>query len=302
MAIVFIPYAVVEAYTLLPLGDKGPGIRDLTMADLPSDFIRLNNVDSSFQNRSNSIFDRLNSLEPAHGNTPVSKEDEIMRNRHRNVNKNGNQSGRLPARVPQHVLSPDKWTKYSLENDGSEPFRGLNEHNLNKYAAHTFLADLQKRKSFETKKSSPNEGKKSRDVEGHVDIPGDRKTPEQSSNQNIELASNDAKLLFKKPESKVDVTSHSTSVGVWKDGTYVMPEHVVGVTQPKVSPRSGERSTAKTVVGNGPVNLDHLEDNCGEDILEKQVGKMNTQKGRRNFRKRKIEEDKNEEDCEKSKD
>ena len=227
------------------------------------EFLRLKNVDSSFQSRSSSIFDRLNTLEPSNENSCSSTENETAMKEQRNLNKdrknstNSNSgSRRFPSRVPQHVLSPEKWTKYSLEDDGSKEFRGLNEHSLNKHTAHSFLAALKRRNNIE-----------------------------EGSKANSETLK-DSKLLFKKPEQKTD--DPPSFSGVWKDGSYVMPEYVVGAARLKGGRKADKHSGVKPVAGNAPVNLGHLDDEFGENVEE---GKVENVKGKRNFRKRKLNEE-----------
>lgn len=294
-----------------------PLISKFKMADSKSDFIRLKDVDSSFQNRSNSIFGRLGTLEPSNENSGVSTEDETARKEQRSVNKARNNSSRsasrrLPARVPQHVLSPEKWTKYSLENDGCDEFRGLNEHSLNKHAAHSFLADLKKRKSVENSRENATNSlssKRSKSESGNRvsktdNVKSDKlDTNEQTSNTNSKndevsssIDNDDSNLLFKKPEPKIDTTSSKASAGVWKDGTYTMPEYFVGSARTKAGPRPGKRSGVKPVAGNGSVNLEHLGDECADGVATGEKGKMG--KAKRNFRKRKMDDKRKDDDCE----
>lgn len=284
--------------------------QNLKMADSRSEFIRLKNVDSSFQNRSNSIFDKLSSLEPANENSSASIGNETRRkkqedtNKSRNISPRSGGSKRLPARVPQHVLSPEKWTKYSLENDGTENLKGINEHSLNMFAAHSFLADLKKRKSCENsndKSLNCLENITTETKRGNVQ--SDQVTAnEQTSktyveNDEVLRSENDSKFLFKKPEQKIEMTSSSTA-GVWKDGTYIMPEYEVGSAKPKASPRQGN-SLGKKLPGKGSVNLSHLEDEVEDGVA---VGvQEGNKKGKRNFRKRKMD-DETKDDCEKNTD
>jgi hypothetical protein len=291
-----------------------PLISKFKMADSKSDFICLKDVDTSFQNRSNSIFGRLGTLEASNENSGVETEDETARKEQRSVNKARNNSPRsasrrLPARVPQHVLSPEKWTKYSLENDGSDEFRGLNEHSLNKHAAHSFLSDLKKRKSVEnsrenspsskrSKSESDNRASKTDNIKSHK-----TNTNEQTSNtssKNLEVSSSidndDSNLLFKKPEPKIDTSSSKASAGGWKDGTYTMPEYFVGSARTKAGPRPGKRSGVKPVAGNGSVNLEHLGDECADGVATGEEEKMG--KVKRNFRKRKMDDKRKDDDCE----
>lgn len=287
---------------------------EFKMADSGSEFLRLRDVDSSFQNRSNSIFERLGSLEQSNENSIVRTELETAGKRQRNVNRSRNSprsgSRRLPARVPQHVLSPEKWTKYSLENDGSENFRGMNEHGLNKHVAHSFLADLKKRKSVENTSSAIAVERVSEGVENRDSVVDETKADnarsyklhvnEQSlteDSQKVVSNNDNSKFLFKKPSTKRDMASSSTHT--WRNGAFVMPEYVVGSSRQQTSPRVGKSPGMKPVAGDHLVNLGHLKDefDCGvtPEIREE---KMEKQKGKRNFRKRKLGQGKD--DCEES--
>ena len=287
------------------------------MADSKSEFLRLKDVDPSFQNRSNNIFDGLSSLEPSNENSSASTEDESAVKNQRTPKRSRNNSRRLPARVPQHVLSPEKWTKYSLESDGSEGFQGLNEHSLNKHAAHSFLADLMKRKSVENSHENSlkcpenvTEGNKPESGNQNIGIESKRadvkvKENEQTSKANSENSEvldsqDDSKFFFKKPESKKDVTSSTNAAGVWKEGSYVMPEYVVGSARPKGNPQVSKSSGVKSVAGTGVVSLGHLGVKSGDDV-EMEEQKMGKVKWKRNFRKRKMDE-REDGDCEKNTD
>lgn len=277
--------------------------QNIKMADSSSEFIRLKNVDSSFQNRSNSIFDRLCSLEPASENSCISRENETARKKQDDADKVQNisprigASKRLPARVPQHVLTPEKWTKYSLENDGTENLKGVNEHSLNKYAAHSFLADLKKRKSVENSNENSincfeNITKRvtetSRDNVQTFPVTANEQTSKPNVQHDKVLSTeNDSKFLFKKPESKIVMNSSSDTTGVWKDGTYVMPEYEVGWAKPKASPRQGNSLGIKLANG-GSVSLSHLEDEVEDGVTVAEQKRK--KKGKRNFRKRKCDD------------
>ena len=283
--------------------------QNIKMADSRSEFICLKNVDSSFQNRSNSVFDRLNSLEPANDNSSASIENETRRKKQedaniksRNISARSGGSKRLPARVPQHVLSPEKWTKYSLENDGTENLKGINEHSLNKYAARSFLADLKKRNAYKNSNKSLN-CCENITTETRRNVQSDKVTAnEQTLKTNVEndevLRSEiDTKFLFKKPEPTIDMTS--TTTGVWKDGTYIMPEYEVGSAKPKASPKQGNSLGKEPAGGKGLVILSHLGDEVEDGVtVDVQEGKK---KGKRNFRKRKVD-DETKDDCEKDTD
>ena len=76
------------------------------MAEKDGKFIRLRNVDNSFQERSNFVFAKLDDLTPKTKHEKREEKDKNIGSKPRR---------RLPKRVPDHVLSPEKWTKYSLK-------------------------------------------------------------------------------------------------------------------------------------------------------------------------------------------
>ena len=230
------------------------------MAAEKEDFIRLRSTDESFQRRSDFVFARLERQEPtAAASEGVRRERREQRSPRRRRNGNGQ---RLPARVPQHVLSPEKWTKYSLEIDGSESFRGINEHSLNSHVAHSFLDTLRKRKAEKIEEPSER-------------LRGD---------------SAETKISFRKPfvSKESDELSHGSEKGVWKNGTFVMPEYMAGVSgRRSQAKRSGVRSPA----GCAKVSLGHLAEGSGNESTSGSAGFVKKQKRKRVFKKRKVDED-----------
>ena len=93
------------------------------------DFLRISG-DLDFQNRSDSIFGSLDNLEPEQKSETESKPH----------------GPRAPKHVPDHVLHPQKWTKYSLEDDGTDKSTGMSGEALNRHVALSFLDDIRKRK------------------------------------------------------------------------------------------------------------------------------------------------------------
>lgn len=233
------------------------------MAAEKEDFIRLRSTDESFQQRSDFVFARLERQEPTSESSEGVRRDRREQRTERSPRRrrNGN-TQRLPARVPQHVLSPEKWTEYSLEIDGSEGFRGMNEHNLNTHAAHSFLANLRKRKAEK--------------IEG----PPERLRADSEAETNVS---------FRKPFVSKE-SDELSGKGVWKNGTFVMPEYMAGTSGRRSrAKRSGVRSQA---AGCAKVSLGHLTEGCGDesttsgsaDFVKKQTRK-------RVFKKRKVDED-----------
>ncbi len=100
--------------------------------------------DNQFMSRSDAIFSGLANLEKKH-EEGLSKDDPFAEIApvHRQARHGRN---RRPNRVPDHVLHPQKWTEYSLKEDGSEGYKHLTGDNLNKRVAAEFLQDLAKQR------------------------------------------------------------------------------------------------------------------------------------------------------------
>ena len=79
------------------------------MNEATNEFLRIGG-DAEFQGRSSSIFSCLDQLEP------TLHQDEVDFKQTR---------PRAPMQVPDHVLHPNKWTKYSLENEGTDERSGM---------------------------------------------------------------------------------------------------------------------------------------------------------------------------------
>ncbi len=105
------------------------------------------NVDAGFQSRRNAIFAGLTDLEKKH-EKEISTDDPFAENFDAERLRN-----RRPKRVPDHVLHPQKWQKYSLEEDGtdSKDYESVSGDNLNKRIATNFLQELADRKKKEKK-------------------------------------------------------------------------------------------------------------------------------------------------------
>ena len=99
-----------------------------------------------FKERNDAIFGGLSGLEEKY-DKEVRKDDpfsEICAKK---------QKPRRPQKVPDHVLHPEKWTKYSLEEDGTSAVAsGKTGDALNQEIAMNFINELRKRKSMEAEK------------------------------------------------------------------------------------------------------------------------------------------------------
>lgn len=176
------------------------------MAQEKKDFLHING-DEGFQSRANSIFESLDNLEP-------SKESEKSPPRHVSGGKR-----RRPNQVPDHVLHPEKWTKYSLEEDGSESLGRLSANEVNRHAALSFLNDLKNR----------------------------RKTTEKESDSSGDQSDNEKHHSFAKPRDKLtDTSSTDRQHAISKQGVTVMPEYVVGKTKTETKTSKKKKITSVT--------------------------------------------------------
>lgn len=99
---------------------------------------------AKFSERNDAIFGGLSALEDKH-EKEIPKDDPFSET-HTKKGKH-----RIPPKVPDHVLHPEKWTKYSLEEDGTAEIAGALKPgaDLNRDIAMRFIADLRQRKAME---------------------------------------------------------------------------------------------------------------------------------------------------------
>ena len=197
--------------------------------------------DSDFQGRSNSIFGCLDKLEPDQKTEKCETESKPL-------------GARAPKRVPDHVLHPEKWTKYSLEEDGTEKNAGMTGDALNRHAALSFMDEIRKRT--------------------------------ENSCKSVELAS-DVEMAEKHVFSKSAI-KHKMEVdeippkSLLVDGVNIMPEYVVGQSPaktPKTDPKTQSQAhqSKKTPHSSSPgdaVFLKHLEE---QDALEKGIDSVSSE-------------------------
>lgn len=220
--------------------------------------------DSDFQVRSSSIFGCLDRLEPEKKTDKSETESKPL-------------GTRAPKRVPDHVLHPEKWTKYSLEEDGTEKSAGMTGDALNRHAALSFMDEIRRRK--------------------------------ENSNRSGELES-DVEMAEKHVFSKSAV-KHKMEVdeippkSLFVEGVNIMPEYVIGQSPAKTVKTDSKTQTQaqpanKTPHSSSPrdaVCLKHLEE---QDALEKGIESVSSEitkqisdsagkgKGRATFTKRKV--------------
>lgn len=222
------------------------------MSEKKDDFLRIGG-DSNFQDRSNAIFGCLDKLEPEQKAEKSETESKPL-------------GPRAPKRVPEHVLHPEKWTKYSLEYDGTENNTGMTGDALNRQTALSFLEEIRKRKENTCK---------SAELESDVVMA--------------------EKHVFSKSaiKHKMEVDEdHSRSQIV--EGVNIMPEYVVGQSPAKTPKRQPPQAQSADKTKHSPgdgVCLEHLEEQETVETARstKEVSdSAEEQKEKATFTKRKV--------------
>lgn len=230
------------------------------MTEKKDGFLRIGG-DSNFQGRSNSIFGCLDKLEPEQKTKKIETESKPL-------------GARAPKRVPDHVLHPEKWTKYSLEEDGTEKNAGmLTGDALNRHVALSFIDEIRKRK--------------------------------ENTNKNVEFESDVVmaeKHVFSKSaiKHKIEVDEIPPK-SLLVDGVNIMPEYVIGQSPAKTPKTPKTQSQAypakKTPHSAGDaVCLEHLKEQDasekGTDNVSSEITKISNSAGedkeRTTFTKRKV--------------
>lgn len=190
----------------------------LKMNEATNEFLRIGG-DAEFQGRSSSIFSCLDQLEPSLNKNEV----DFKQTR-----------PRAPMQVPDHILHPDKWTKYSLENEGTDEGSGMSGDALNKYVALSFMEEMRKRKD--------NSG----------DITAE-------SDSDIVMSE---KHIFSKYITKHKLKEEVSPKSQIVVGENVMAEKVVGKSPPKKSKAAdkGKQDELLSASQEIPVFLDHLDE------------------------------------------
>ena len=219
------------------------------MEEKKDEFMRISG-DSDFQDRSNSIFGSLDKLEPAQ----KSETDSEVK------------PPRAPKHVPDHVLHPDKWTKYSLEDDGTDRNTGLSGDALNRHVAFSFIGEIRKRKQ----------------------------------NPSTDACAESDVVMSEKHVFSKSATKHEKEVGEVHpksqivEGVNVMPEYEIGVSPAKTPKREPKTQTddKKLHSPGDTVCLDPLEENETTDSTlegsENVPGSVGGQQDGAEFVKRKV--------------
>lgn len=224
------------------------------MTEKKDEFLQIGG-DSDFQDRSNSIFGCLDKLEPEQKTENSEAESKSL-------------EPRAPKRVPDHVLHPEKWTKYSLEEDGSEKNTGMTGDALNRHTALSFMDEIRKRKENSCK---------SAELESDVVMTEKHVFSKSAIKHKMEVD---------------EVPPRSLIV----EGVNTMPEYVIGQSPaktPKRQPVPQAHSADKTVHSPGDVVcLEHLEEQettySALGNAEQASDSAEEQKERATFAKRKV--------------
>ena len=169
---------------------------------------------------------------PNESGWPPSRSDQ---DRHRRPHRDRDQQRRrLPPKVPDHVINPNKYTKYDLSDVSKEQLSDRS----NSRAAFDFLRNLKDHKS-------------------DADDIADRKEHQEMVQ--------DGKISFKKPirnRNNEESGASSSSANVVHDGVKrVMPECVVGQKKPKSSDdTTTKKAKISTKNKQKSISLSHLDD------------------------------------------
>ncbi|KAJ7333779.1 hypothetical protein OS493_015870 [Desmophyllum pertusum] len=220
------------------------------MTEKKEDFLRIGG-DSGFQDRSKSIFGCLDRLEPEQDTEKSETESKPL-------------GPRAPKRVPDHVLHPAKWTKYSLEEDGSDNHAGMTGDALNRHAALSFMDEIRKRNENPSKTATESES-------------------------DVEMAE---KHVFSKSAIKhkmeVDEVPAQSQV---MEGVHVMPEYVIGQSPARTTKKQQQVPPADNTPSD-VVCLDHLEQqetlDSASEIKKQASNSVGEQKEGATFTKRKV--------------
>ena len=175
---------------------------------------------------------------PNESGWPPSRSDQDRQRRpHRDRDQHRR---RLPPKVPDHVINPNKYTKYDLSDVSKDQLSDRS----NTRAAFDFLRNLKDKKS-----------------DAEEDNIADRKAHQEMVQ--------DGKISFKKPMKKrnEEMAGASSSANVVHDGVKrVMPECVVGQKKPKSSDdNSIKKSKISTKNKQKSISLSHLDDEEEDD-------------------------------------
>jgi len=225
---------------------------------------------SKFKERNDAIFGGLSGLEERY-DKEVPKDDPFAENYTRQREK-----PRRPKKVPDHVLHPEKWTKYSLEEDGTRSVSsGKTGDALNKEIAMNFIAELRSRRATAV----------GRLVDEKMEI-GEEELP----NDHTGLKRKRDKLDEDEDTVK-DQAMRDTNTIIDSSTTLIMKTYEVGQKQPR---KPNFKSNVKGEVTAKELCLSHLSEGSAEieeiskeayRIDEKKTKFSTVRKAKRNLRK-----------------
>ncbi len=181
----------------------------------------------------------------------------------------------IPAHVPGYLSNPEKWTRYSLSEDGTSGMQGLNADQVNAHAAFQFLKELEGRKASvcDYSGSADRVGVDSTRASRKVGFRTQVSKPRTSTQRQTGMTDGVQRSLSPPHVSHEDFGTSNYSNGGRGDsvlggsGVFRMPEYVVGGQKKKRCKHTrrqalgkernedggGDGDNARTVV-----NLSHL--------------------------------------------
>ena len=203
-------------------------------------------ANAKFKQRNDAIFGQLSGLEATH-EKEVPKSDPFAETFAEKAKP------RRPKKVPDHVLHPEKWTKYSLEEDGTSEVEGGDE--LNRDIAMKFITELRSRNS----KEGGGGGEKEEMDMGEALYSGNDTSLKRKRDQ-VEKDEEEASRV----ENLVNVNSAASS-----SAAVIMKTYEFGQKQAKKE--VSHSKDVKEEVLERELNLSHLEEETDNDIRDETV-------------------------------
>ena len=231
----------------------------------------------TFNQRNDAIFGGLSGLEEKY-EKEVPKDDPFAET----CAKKG--KPRRPHKVPDHVLHPEKWTKYSLEEDGTGAVAsGQTGDALNQEIAVNFIAELKNRKAKEAEKCE----------DGKMEVSVEEKTSNQTGlkRKRDQVEEDDEEPLTEKANENIRSTVNSGAAVVMKTYEFGQKQSRKSNLHPKADKSEGSETE---------LNLSHLSDVVIEtpetsrdsEMVNETKAKFNAvRKAKKNLRKSELTDD-----------
>ena len=167
---------------------------------------------------------------------------------------------KISAKIPDHVKHPSKWTKYSIEEDGSEKFAELTSDQVNSRTALLFINHMKSQCSSATGTSSTLQKDNTlQEMLTHTrECSPDAQQISSDKLKNDDTAVHCIKFARKSSKVNSDTFNDITPKGKFTHGIYKMPEYVIG-SEVKSHSKATAINTKRTVP-RSCVQLDHLKE------------------------------------------